>query len=155
MEEGFDVESVSSCQAAEDVGLRSSSVTFFTHDSGTVTSPTVDLPPSSETSGFAFKSTASAHLWGRQAVLKHDLSLNESYSAPSQSDLSGNTPLRPGLILDDKVVEFVGELDSAFADVSMSSAQHCVRNGRHHVVHRECDGSASAFNLGVLSAANA
>jgi len=126
MEEGFDDESVSSCQAAEDVDLRSSSVTFFTHDSGTVTSPTIDLPtPSSDTFDFGFNSTVSSHLWGRQAVLKHNLSLDDSHSAPSQSDLSGNTPLHPGLILDDEDAEFIGELESvysAFADVSMSSA---------------------------------
>jgi hypothetical protein len=126
MAETFDSESVSSCQAAEDVELRSSNTTFFTYDSGTVTTPTIDLPtPTSESFGFGFGSSVSTHLWGRQAALKHDLSLDESHSAPSQSDLSGNTPVRPGLILDDEDVEFVGELESvysAFADLSMSSA---------------------------------
>jgi hypothetical protein len=126
MAEIFDSESVSSCRAAEDVELESRCATFFTHDSGTATTPTMDLPtPSSDTFSFGFSSSISAHLWGRQAALKHDLSLDESHSAPSQSDLSGNTPVRPGLIIDDdddeddEDAEFVGELESvysAFAD---------------------------------------
>lgn len=128
MEETFDSESISSCRAAEDVELGLSNATFFTHDSGTVTAPTIDLPtPSSETFSFGLSSTVSAHLWGRQAVLKHHLSfsLDESHSTPSHSDVSGNTPVRPGLIIDDEDAEFVGELESvysAFADMNMSSA---------------------------------
>ena len=132
MAEAFDSDSVLSCRAAEDVELRSSGTTFYTHDSETVTSPTTDLPtPSSETFSFGFGSTVSAHLWGRQASLKHSLSFDDSQSAPSQSDLSGNTPLRPRLIIDDDYededdedAEFVGELESvysAFADMSMNS----------------------------------
>ncbi len=133
MPEAFDSDSLLSCRAVEDVDLRSSGTTFYTHDSETVTTPTIDLPtPSSETFSFGFGSTVSAHLWGRQAMLKHDLSLDDSHSAPSQSDLSGNTPFRPGLIIDDddedeyddEDAEFVGELESvysAFIDMSMNS----------------------------------
>ena len=141
MEENLDSESISSCRAAEDVELGSSSATFFTHDSETVTSPTIDLPtPSSETFSFGFSSTISAHLWGRQAMLKHDLSLDESHSTPSQSDISGNTPIRPGLIIDDdedddfededEDAKFVGELESvysAFADMNMGSVGGAIR----------------------------
>ena len=134
-EESCDADSISSCQAAEDVelGSRSTSTTIFTHE--TVTTPTIDLPtPLTDTFGFGF-SSASAHLWGRQAQLKHNLSLDESQSDPSQSDLSGNSLIHPCLLIDDddeddEDAEFVSELESvysAFADVSSGSLGGAVR----------------------------
>ena len=114
----YDAESISSCQAAEDVelGSRSTSATIFTR-----MTPTIDLPtPTSDSFGFG-GSSVSAHLWGRQAQLKHARSLDESQSDdPSQSDFSDNTL---ALGFDDDDAEFVGELESvysAFADLSMS-----------------------------------
>ena len=116
----YDAESISSCQAAEDVelGSRSTSATIFTR-----MTPTIDLPtPTSDSFGFG-GSSVSAHLWGRQAQLKHARSLDESQSDdPSQSDFSDNTL---ALGFDDDDAEFVGELESvysAFADLSMSTS---------------------------------
>ena len=120
MVQSYGTDSILSCQAAEDVqlGSRSTSATIFTHE--TAMTPTIDLPtPSSATFGLGLNSV-SAHLWGRQAQLKHDLSLDES-----QSDFSGNTLPHHGLGFDDEDAEFVSELESvysAFADLSMSSA---------------------------------
>jgi hypothetical protein len=135
MMESFDTYTTSSCQAAEDVGLQSSSATIFTHETGTVTTPTTNLPtPSSGSFGFGSSSTVSAPFWGRQAKPERHHRFDDEPQFefdPSQSDISGGA-LVHGLSTDgdgddddddddDGNAEFVGELESvysAFADLS-------------------------------------